>query len=223
MLLATQMVAACTFTANPTAVPTATPQPWTAVDRPSFSLALPPNWRIVDLKSSNLSAQYGALTSENPDFATFAPLEGLRQFPDGADVLAFDFAPGRTSPGFFTVLIVSSETLESEQRSQNTRNYLYELRGATNFTTTNMRVGNTDGKRLSVEYPLRRSAEEVLNGLPPAPGAELLRETSFVAYPAGAHYPAPGLIRLTFISRAEQANAYELEWRAIADRLLAKD
>ena len=218
-------MAACTSTAIPTPVPTATPDAWVEVSRAGFSFALPPTWRVIDTKSANIAGEYLRLTTENPDFATFAPLEAFKMLASGADaaVLAFDFTASRASPGFFTMLVVGSETLETESKSQSMRNYLNDLRGATAYTTTNMRIGNLDGKRLSIEFPLKRSADEILNGRPPAPGAQLIRETSFVVYPgAGPHPLAPGVIRLTFLSRAELADAYESEFQAIAGRLVAK-
>jgi len=178
-------------------------------------MSLPPHWRVIDPKSATFEADYRSLLAENPDFGTAFPQDALKQITT-ADGIAFDFTPGRSSPSVFTTMIVSSETLASEEQSRYTRIYLDELRGATNVTTNDMRVGNANGKRVTADYPVHRDAADILRGAAPTPGGEWLRQTAYTAYPEFG-----GATALTFISRLELADAYASEFQAIADRFLA--
>jgi hypothetical protein len=193
---------------------TPTPQPWIAVTRPGFSMSLPPHWRVIEPKSATFEADYASLAAENADFGSAFPHDILWQFAT-ADAIAFDFAPGRSSPRVFTTLIVSSETLAAEKELRVVRDYLDQLKGATNVTTKDVRVGNTHGKRVTVDYPLHRDPADILRDAAPTPGGEWLREISFKAYP-----DYRGVIALTFISRLELADAYASEFQEIAARFL---
>jgi len=79
-----------------------------------------------------------------------------------------------------------------------------------------VRVGNTNGRRVTADYPARRDAADILRGAAPTPGGEWLRQTEFRAFPDFG-----GVIVLTFISRLELADASASDFQAIADRFLA--
>jgi len=202
------LVVACAPAAGPTVKPSI------AVTRPAFSLSLPPHWRVVDPNSATFDADYRSLVAENADFGTAFPQNELRAIV--ADAIAFDFTPGRSDPTGMPTLVVCSATLAAEEQARSTQNYLYELLGATNVTTKDMRVGNASGKRITLDYPVRREPADILRGVAPTPGGNWLRQTSFHAYPDFG-----GVIVLTFVSRLELADAYASEFQTIADTFVA--